>query len=228
MCNFMELFFLNEDVAKYILHKKLVELLELPNNLLTTYTFSELNKIHSLLKENVTNEDMILILSKCILSKVTIYNINDILTFLNEYNDLMSGKLKVEWGPGNSLISDNDDNSDTDTDNNHTIVALNIKNHYNKHILSEERHHWNTISCNLSREWYTNYPIVNFTTMERIVIHSNGRNTYLSGFVGNVFIVGRYHTEVNNEGPNKKFGISSCYYVVGGNKSGRYVDKCTK
>ena len=54
--------------------------------------------------------------------------------------------------------------------------------------------------------------------MKDIVVSSNGKCTYYSGFVGNIFIVGRYEGD--------KFGISSCYYVVDGEKPGRYVDKC--
>lgn len=130
-----------------------------------------------------------------ILEKVTIHNARDILRFIDN-------PIPVpEWGPGN--FGD---------------VTINQIEHYNKHILSEEGEYWKTICPNLTLEWYINYPISNFHKMTNVVVSSNGKYTYYSGFVDNVFIVGRYEGD--------KFGISPCYYVVDGEKPGRYVDRC--
>ena len=186
-------------------------MLELPVEILLKYTTNELHKLNLLLQEGITPKDIVLLLDTYLLTKVTAYNVHDLLRVSRQYCKLLSGAIPVTWGRGN-----------------HATVEENIVSHYKKHLLSTaascEVAGWESvepIAENRTLEWYTNYPTTayNFTYMERVVIHSNGRHTYISGFVGKVFIVGRY------EGTT--FAISSCYYVTDGEKPGRYVDKCT-
>jgi hypothetical protein len=196
---------LNHDwkLSMYIIKKKILKLLDLPIVTLIGKTYNELVKIYKIMdKCNISIKDVLTLIENCNLDKVTIYNIKDIIRYLNEYNYLIDGKISINWGPGN--------NKD---------IQDNILNHYNKHILSEEGKNWIT-SNNKTLDWYTNFPLENFTKMEKIVIHTDGKKTYLSGFYGKIFIVGRYCGD--------KFGISSSYYVPDGEKKGRYANSCIK
>lgn len=65
---------------------------------------------------------------------------------------------------------------------------------------------------------YVQSPVDLFYYMRDVIVHSNGRGTYMSGFYGNLFVVGRYCGET--------FGISSFYHVPLGVKEGRLKDLC--
>jgi hypothetical protein len=64
---------------------------------------------------------------------------------------------------------------------------------------------------------YKKFPVEKFYHMKKIILHSNGKEVYLSGFYGNFFIVGRIGLS------DELFLISSCYYVTDADKKGRYT-----
>jgi hypothetical protein len=199
---FMSLFNHDSDKAVFILVKRMWNLLNLSLDFLKKYTKRELQRIY-ILSEYVSIEDLISVITFCYLDKVTKYNIKDIIRYLHEYNDFKNGNNIVEWGPGN-----------------HDDIETNVVEHYNKHILSDEGIHWKERLEEINMMAYKNYATTMFKKMDKIVIHSNGKLTYMSGFYDKIFIVGRYDKGV--------FGISSCYYVPSGEKLGRYIDECIK
>jgi hypothetical protein len=192
-CNFLILFFRNIKLAEFVLFKKMYMLFNWDN--LDEYNENELIKLYKLCKV-VSLESAIKLV---VYDNITIYNTRDILLFLRDKNKFINKEVDIKWGPGN-----------------HGNPIDNVKKHYIKHILSDEGIYWNNISlCD-----YEKFAIDSFYKMERIIVHTNGRNVYLSGFYGNIFIVGRYDGDV--------FGLSSCYYVENGEKKGRYKGMCFK
>ena len=109
--------------------------------------------------------------------------------------------FNIKWGPGN-----------------HKNIAININEHFKKHVLSEEGKYWFKILDKIDYTSYQKYAIDSFYKMKKVIIHTNGVDVYLSGFYGNIFIIGRYDNNI--------FGISSCYYVESGEKLGRYKGLC--
>ncbi len=167
---------------------------DLPIEVYKQYDIIELEKIITLLPYS---SDLLQILPLCNLQKINKHNVCDIVRYYHEFSNLRSGP--VQWGPGN-----------------HIDIGTNIQEHYIKHVLSKDED-WNFIS---SVKEYQEEAQNMFCKMERIVIHSNGKSTYMSGFYNKYFIVGRYHQGI--------FGISSCYYVSSGEKLGRYTDQCVR
>lgn len=105
---------------------------------------------------------------------------------------------KVSWGVGN-----------------HASVEENIEAHYQKHVLDpEEGKYWHDLGVSKLEE-YRDYATQHFKKeeMERICLHTNGVEVYVSGFLGKVFLIARYTVE--------GLSISSCYYVLSGEKPGR-------
>lgn len=197
LLNLDRLFDFSRDLFEVILRRRLYSLLDIPFELLNDRKISALNKIDSFLRsENITTDDMITVLTKCDLSKVTTYNISDVVKYLNDQPKW--SKNKIKWGAGN--------NSDVDS---------NIQQHYFKHVLSDEGKFWHKLGV-ITLNDYLQYPLDNFGRMKKVLVHSNGVSTYLSGFVDHIFIIGRYD--------KNDFGISSCYYVESGEKPGRYSD----
>jgi len=197
--NFLELFNKNKEQAEYILFKKLYKLFD--TNDLDEYKEKELIKLYKI-TEIITLTYAIQLFRKINYQNLTVHNAKKLLLFLRDENDFKTNKLNVEWGPGN-----NNNNSD------------NIKNHFNKHVLSnDEGTYWKTILSEINYDTYANFAINVFYKMINVIVHTDGTKVYLSGFYGNVFIVGRYH--------NDTFGISSCYYVENGEKNGRYNGIC--
>lgn len=189
---------LNYDPEKAIHLFKKKMLIDLPLTICQQYNIKELEKIYML---SLYSPDLSQILPFCNLQKLTKHNVADIVRYYYEYNKLRINV--VEWGPGN-----------------HIDINTNIEEHYIKHVLSNDSNesiYWRHIS---SFEEYKIEAQNMFQNMERVVIHSNGKLTYMSGFHKKYFIVGRYHHGV--------FGISSCYYVPSGEKLGRYIDQCIK
>ena len=195
---FIRLFNVNKCIAIYILTKRLFKLLQLPCDLILKYDTKDLCKVNMLL-EFMSVDLLIAFLPRCNLERITKHNIRDVIRYYNDYQQIMN--TTSQWGPGN-----------------HSNIDENITQHYIKHVLSDEGRYWESLLSDMSEESYKDYAQNMFKRMERVVIHSNGRQTYMSGFYGKVFIVGRY-----NEGV---FGISSCYYVNNGEKPGRYIDTC--
>jgi len=209
----------NVQIPLYILKKRIYMIFLIPYKLLSNRSFQEIDKIYKFIKlANITIHDMILLLNKCNLDKITLYNVNDVLKYIKNYDSLISGKTKIEWGPGNHGESDK-----------------NVLMHFIKHVITDKTEGEliknilvnNNLSSNNNdnvNDYYTmyqlykNYPIMNFTKMEKITIHTNGKHTYMSGIYQNMFIVGRYTNDV--------FGISSCYYLFSGDKIGRHNTKC--
>lgn len=196
--NFIYQFFTNRDQTVQILFKKLYSLFEY--NKLKSYSNHELIKLNKLVLNSKLSLDIVItIFNKFNTINVTERNINKLALYLKDIDKFKS--LNVKWGPGN-----------------HKNVINNINEHFNKHLLSEEGKHWNKILSNIDCKSYEKYAIDSFHKMKNVIIHTDGVNVHLSGFHNNVFIIGRYHNDI--------FGISSCYYVETGEKSGRYKGLC--
>lgn len=194
--NFLMLFFKNRILAEFIFCKKLYHVLYLTN---IDYTQDELIKINKLLNISLKLLKLSDIFHKIHYPYVNKHNIHNLLLLINDFH----GKKNtcIAWGPGN-----------------HENPIVNVKAHYHKHILSDEGVYWKDLLTDFTLDHYKNYAIDSFYKMEKVIVHTNGKHIYLSGFYGNVFIVGRYHENI--------FGISSCYYVINGEKAGRYKNKC--
>jgi hypothetical protein len=197
--NFITLFFTNKKQAEYILFKKLYKLFDSCD--LETLKEKELIKLNKI-SEIITLNVAIRLFNKINYQNINLHNVKKLLLFLKDEDNIKKNKINIEWGPGNNKNKSN-----------------NIKEHFIKHVLSEEEGlYWNLILDKIDSESYANYAINNFYKMENVIVHTDGINVYLSGFYGNIFIVGRYHGDV--------FGISSCYYVEKGEKNGRYKNLC--
>lgn len=194
--NFLILFFRNNKIAEFILFKKLYALFDLTN--LYIYTENELIKLNKISK-NIPLELSTKIFNKIPCRNINTRNIDNLLLFLKDEDKFKNKKININWGPGNCKNP-----------------IDNIRKHYNKHILSDEGKYWKLILGENGS--YQKYAIDAFYKMKNVIIHSNGKNVYLSGFFNNIFIVGRYNNDI--------FGISSCYYVENGVKKGRYNDIC--
>lgn len=208
--NFVYQFINNKEQTTYILSKKLNYLFD--SNKLRLYNNSDLVKLNKIVSNSKFSLDIIITLfDKFKRTNITEYNVNKLLLYLRDIDKFHN--LNVKWGPGN-----------------HKNITNNINQHFNKHVLSEEGKYWikilndNTSKSNnaenkIFRKSYEQYTIKSFNKMKNIIIHTDGVNVYLSGFYNNIFIIGRYDD-------NDIFGISSCYYVETGQKSGRYKGLC--
>ena len=138
--------------------------------------------------------------SKC--NNVTKKNICDLLKYLDNEQKFLLHEIPISWGPGN-----------------HGDIDINIREHHKKHVIDDkkESQEWGKFGVKTLQE-YKDYAVNNFYLMSNVIVHTDGCYVYLSGFYGNVFIVGRYDNDV--------FGISSSYYVESGEKPGRYKCKC--
>lgn len=196
--NFMTQFFINKEQTTYILFKKLNNLFEA--NKLKSYNVSELNKLNKIVSNNKLSLDILIrIFDKFKTTNITEYNVNKLLLYLRDIDKFHN--LNIKWGPGN-----------------HKNITDNINEHFNKHVLFEEGKHWFKILDKIDSVSYENYAIKSFHKMKNVIIHTNGVDVYLSGFYDNIFIIGRYDNDI--------FGISSCYHVKTGEKSGRYKGLC--
>ncbi len=192
----MNQFFINKDQTVHILFKKLNSLFEF--NKLRSYSISELIKINKIVLNNKLSLDIIIrIFDK--FKNITEYNISKLSLYLRDIDKF--GNLNIKWGPGN-----------------HKNITNNINEHFNKHVLSEEGKYWHKILDKVNYSSYEKYAINSFHKMKNVIIHTNGVDVHLSGFYGNIFIIGRYDNDI--------FGISSCYYVKSGEKPGRYKGLC--
>jgi len=172
------------------------------------------NKIYKLIKLGFDLK----FVNKVEYNLITKYNIKDIVRYLNDDVKFKNRTINVKWGPGN--------NKDIET---------NIVKHYEKHVLDiDEKAFWNQTLSEQTLLQYEQYAIDNFYKMTNVMVHTNGKNVHLSGFYGNVFIVGRYdkNTECGSFDSSAEtdksislFGISSCYYV-NSNKTGRENTCC--
>jgi len=192
---FIIIFHQNKSLAEHILFKKLFNILNEHINI-ETYSEIQLNKLHSL-TNYLSIENAVLLYENSI--NITKYNAHKLLQFIKDKNKFINKDITIAWGSGN-----------------HANVEENISEHYKKHVLSDtENKYWELL---LDCKSYQDYAIESFYKMSNVIVHSNGTNVYLSGFYGNVFIIGRYDKDV--------FGISSCYYVESGEKYGRKQDFC--
>lgn len=191
---FIIIFYQNKSLAEHILFKKLFNILNEYVNI-ETYSKTDLNKLQ-MLTNYVSIQEAVLIYQNSI--NITKYNVRKLLQFIKDKDKFINKEMNIVWGPGN-----------------HANVEENINEHYKKHVLSNwEAQYWKSLNC----ESYRDYAIESFYKIKNVMVHSNGKNVYLSGFYGNVFIIGRYEDDV--------FGISSCYYVESGVKCGRERDFC--
>jgi hypothetical protein len=192
----------NRTQIEYILSQKFYSLLDdiVMLDLIGKYKNSEISKIYNL-SQYVPLPIVIKLFNKSKTERINKHNVISVLEYIDNENNFINKKVKIAWGPGN-----------------HGDIKTNIDEHYKKHILSDERKHWLKILPNLERRSYKKYAIESFYKMTNVMVHSNGNCVHMSGFYGNVFIVGRYHEGV--------YGISSCYYVDNGEKTGRVKDLC--
>jgi hypothetical protein len=199
--NFIYQFFTNKKQTEYILLKKFNNLLEC--NKLRTYNIKELIKMNKIIISSQLSLDVIIkVFDKFNTNNVTEHNVKNLVLYLRDIDNFKC--VKVKWGPGN-----------------HRDINNNIKQHFNKHVLSkDEGKYWVSILDKIDCKSYENYAIQSFQKMTNIIIHTDGVNIHLSGFYNNTFIIGRYHNNI--------FGISSCYYVNSGEKLGRYKGLCLK
>jgi len=190
------LFHTNVTLAQYILSKKFYNTLHLPY---LTCPLHHLSRINSLL-DVISATDLALLLSHIQNPHlITFQNYKDILRFIALKTAFESHSYPICWGTGN-----------------HTNSSTNVEEHYKKHVLDEEEGvHWRFVK---SVADYQAFAVNNFYKMKDVYIHSHGKFVYLSGFHGNVFVVGRFDGDV--------FGISSCYYVETGRKEGREKGSC--
>jgi hypothetical protein len=195
-------FSLNKSLTEYIFKNRFDKLFDFSFDFINKYTYGELLKLYKL-TEFIDFEDLIKIYSKpnINISNITKHNAKLILMYINNESNFINRKIEIDWGPGN-----------------HGNKEKNIEEHYNKHLLSSEIIHWSNILQTISIDYYKQYAINSFYKMKKVMIHSNGKNVHLSGFYGNVFIIGRYNKGI--------FGLSSCYYVHDGEKGGREKDLC--
>lgn len=235
---FKYIFNQNQTVAVYILRQKLFTVLDLDTNLITSIVSTNhhniLHKVHQVIihynsncggdsdnnsdnnfdsdSDNDFDSDSVIscadlvtklfLKSNIVLNKITAYNASLLYKFCCDEEKFVKHNVPIKWGPGN-----------------HPDRQSNIEAHYLKHVCTyPESEFWaQTLSIN-SWQTYEKYATESFYKMSNIIVHSNGRNVYLSGFYGNVFIIGRYN--------GNEFGISSCYYVESGEKQGRLADAC--
>jgi hypothetical protein len=196
--NFLELFIKNKNSATYILFKKLYTLFDIPN--LDIYAESELIKLNKITKV-IPLKSAVDVFGKINSAHITVHNVNKLLLYLIDMDDFKNNKINITWGPGN-----------------HGNPIDNVEQHFIKHVLSDESIYWESILGEMNSDAYAQYAIDNFYNMTNVIVHTDGLNVYLSGFHNNIFIIGRYDNNV--------FGISSCYYVEGGTKPGRYSGLC--
>lgn len=187
---------------EYILSHKFYDLLNDMKyvNLISKYKNADLLKVQTL-SQCTPLHIVYNLLSKVQIQRLNKQNIHSILEYVINENNFSNKSVNVGWGPGN-----------------HGDIATNIDEHYKKHVLTNEGIHWSKLLTTMTHDSYMNYAIDSFYKMKNVIIHSNGKNVHLSGFYGNVFIVGRYHEGI--------FGISSCYYVENGEKNGRLQNLC--
>jgi len=200
---FIFIFNKNKSLAEYILINKLYNLFDIHDTINNKYTNKELIKLH-MLAEYIPIQKGILLCTRINIDKINKYNVIPLLQFIDNEHNFINKKINIVWGPGN-----------------HGDLTKNVTEHFKKHVMSEmENKYWSSLLPDISYESYKNYAIKSFYKMKKVIIHSNGKFVYLSGFYNNVFIVGRYQEKV--------FGISSCYYVENGKKNGRKNDMCFK
>lgn len=175
-------------LANSIMKKKLCNLIGLPIDLLASYSLRQLNRLSGLV-EACGYESIVCVLPHVKLEKVTKYNVRDLCRYIRDLNAFKEGCIHVTWGPGNN-----------------GSPSENAIRHMRKHL------------TDAPLGVYIETPVQLFYYMRDVVVHSNGRGTYMSGFYDNLFIVGRYCGDA--------FGISSCYLVASGHKEGRLKDMC--
>lgn len=147
--------------------------------------------------------DVVEVFDAVAVDQITSSNIRKLLLFIRD-KPYFSNKSRVKWRSKECLVQ-----------------------HYRKHVLSSEENnkvlpvecvYWKYLLKNIECASYERYAIDSFYKMKNVIVHTDGAEVWLSGFHGNVFIIGRYSDKV--------FGISSCYYVVDGEKQGRYKGLC--
>lgn len=194
----------------FILSRKLYILFD-RYNIIQSYTCKQLQKIVNLSKIIPLN-NILCILQRVQIEKVTQFNVKDLYKFISNIDQFINGSVNIQWGPGNNRYPN-----------------INSIKHYKKHVDSSYEQHylneyqdWEQLGDKLSVDFndcpmYINYAIDKFYQMSDVMVHTNGKGVYMSGFVMNVFIVGRYDKDT--------FGISSCYYVKSRKRMGRETDR---
>lgn len=120
------------------------------------------------------------------INKITPYNICDLfLMFLIIHRKKFDGFN--QWGVGN-----------------HATTKINVQKHYEKHILSK-RENWESYNIYNAKD-YEMFAINTSKIIKNRMVHTNGKNVYLSGFYKNILIIGRLGNE-------RQIAISSCYIV---------------
>lgn len=201
-------------IVTFILSKKLFALLELESiELVVGYSFDNLKKISTLCHaERLSN--IIVVLQRVDILKTTEYNIKDLYKYVSNVNNFISGKVPIQWGPGNNKHPQLNAY-------NHCIKHTECNSDYAHEHTEWEQIHKSKVKFNNIADLYNNHAVKCFYKMTDVIVHTNGRGVYMSGYYTTanikIFIVGRYDKNV--------FGISSCYCVSPYKKLGRHSDK---
>lgn len=203
----------NESKLMFILSKRSFSLLYLTREIIEKYTCKELRKIE-VLRDICTLNKIVAVSNVVDLHHITRRNVVDLYKYVSNLDKFCLRQIDIDWGPGNNK-------------NSHTNAIEHYKKHAQYKNLSEDdllkaRDDYETEYLEWSKilfddKLYLKYPVEHFYNMKDVMVHTNGKGVYMSGFYMNVFIVGRYEGD--------KFGISSCYYVKNGRKKGREVNK---
>jgi hypothetical protein len=205
----------NQEKAEYLLRNALMF-----DYNLEKYSYSQIRKLQTLSKD-INSDVLIELFDNFNYEHITKHNWKNLLSYLNDFDNKLSDVLTsdnnlspmgVNVSHRSVLTSDNSFNVEWGSGN-HKSKKENVNAHYTKHVLSSEGDHWaNLISKD--KQSYERYAIDSFNKLKKVLVHTDGKNIYISGFLGNIFTIGRYYGD--------KFKLSSCYYVESGEKMGRY------
>jgi len=201
-----ELFHQHRPIFDLIANRKLWALTSLKISSLTKYEdksyLIRMNKVLSF----VSADDLDRLLKANINPHlITPLNKSDLICLLDMRESFESRSVCIQWGPGN-----------------HGDPDLNLERHWHKHVEPDnsERPYWSKVLPDLTDpNSYGSYAVESFYQMTDVMVHTSGVGAHLSGFVGNIFIVGRLDHQV--------FGLSSAYVVLTSDKKGgRMKTKC--
>ena len=195
--NLVDLFHYNSSLALTIIEEKYYTLLNINIELLKNVNPTWVTKIKRI-SESISIYDTLWLFNKVTdINNITKNNAKFLMVFFEQYDNFKENKIEIKWGKGN-----------------HNDAETNLNEHYKKHLLSEEGYMWKNVLDCMDVNSYKEYAIKSFYNMNNIVIHTDGNNIYISGFINKIFIVGKYS--------DNTFSISSCYYVESGEKKGRH------
>jgi hypothetical protein len=160
---------------------------------LDKYSYSQIRKLRALSKgTNYINLGVLIkLFDNFNYEHITKHNWNSLLSHLKDFDNNLS-PVRSDVKHRSVLTSDNSSFNVEWGSGDHKSKKENVNAHYTKHILSSEGDHWvNLISKD--KQSYERYAIDSFNKLKKVLVHTDGKNIYISGFLGNVFTIGRYH-----------------------------------